>query len=417
MAELEFEPFETEWRYDAYAIYRRLRDEAPVYRSPGSGTYCVSRYDDVLDVLKQPELFSSGIMQSLLMGPRLGRPKLRDVGQLWQFLVGTRFRPMKIIGARNLITLDPPRHGAVRAIVNRGFSPRRIAGWEARIREVVTEELAGVASTDPFDVVQQLAIPLPTRIIAEILGIEPERRGDFKRWSDAVIEVASGPGRHDPLGHGFLANAGALFGFLGDTVRARRANPGDDLVSLLVDPRQKDILAEADVIQFLLLLLVAGNETTTNLIGNGANALLDHPEALDRVAGDPALIPGMIEEALRYDAPVQLVFRGATRDTEIAGTPIPKGAAVCIIMGSANRDERRFEDPDAFDVTRDTRGHLGFGHGTHFCLGASLARLEAKAAFEALVPLLVGARRAAASPPLIVSFLVRGRSALRLEAA
>ena len=186
---------------------------------------------------------------------------------------------------------------------------------------------------------------------------------------------------------------------------------------MLVDPSHGVSLDEVDLIQFVVLLLVAGNETTTNLIGNAANALLDHPAELERVARDPSLVPHLVEETLRYDAPVQQIVRGAREDTEIAGVHIPKGAVVVPMLGSANRDERRYPEPDAFRIGRDTKGHVAFGFGIHFCLGASLARLEAQTALEALVPEL--ARRARRDAPVeyIDSFIVRGRRNLQLEAA
>jgi cytochrome P450 len=414
---IDFDPFVTDWRHDPFPIYAAMREQAPVYVSEPSQTWCISRYDDVLHVLKHPELFSSGVMQRLLMSFNMGRFRLRYLKTLARFAWDTRMQPLAISRAPNLITLDPPRHDAVRSIVNRGFAPRRIAAWEPRIREIVAEELGGIETGADMDVVRDLAVPLPTRVIAEMLGIDPARRADFKRWSNSIIAVASGPGREDPLAHGFLENVGALFSFLRDTVRERRGKPGDDLVSALVDPGQGESLSEAEMIQFVLLLLLAGNETTTNLIGNGVNALLDHPDQLDLLLRDPALVPGLIDEALRYDSPVQLVFREALEPTEIAGTRIPKGATLCVLIGSANRDERRFSDADRFDVTRGDRGHLAFGFGAHFCLGSALARLEATAAFEGVLPLLAGYRRVDDRPPIIDSFLVRGRQSLELEAA
>lgn len=414
---IEFDPFVTEWRHDPFPIYAALREHAPVFVSEPSKTYCISRYDDVLSVLKQPQLFSSGVMQRLLMNPRLGGFRLRDVKTLMRFAWDTRMKPLALSRAPNLITLDPPRHDAVRSIVNRGFTPRRISAWEPRIREIVDEELGSISPGDDFDVVHDLAIPLPTRVIAEMLGIDPARRADFKSWSNTIISVASGPGRENPLSHGFLENVGALFSFLRDTVRERQASPGDDLVSLLVDPSQDESLNELEMIQFVLLLLLAGNETTTNLIGNGVNALLDFPDQLELLCRDQTLVPGLIDEALRFDSPVQLVFREAMAETEIAGTRIPKGATVCVLIGSANRDERRFTDADRFDVTRGDRGHLAFGFGAHFCLGSALARLEATAAFEGILPLLPGYCRVDERSPVIDSFLVRGRQTLELKAA
>jgi cytochrome P450 len=326
-------------------------------------------------------------------------------------------RPLAFIQARNLIASDGDVHTGMRAIVNRGFSPRRIAAWEPRVRELVDLCLANLEGDAGFDLVRDLAIPLPVTVIAEMLGVEPERQADFKRWSDTVIHYSTGSGRANRFADEFVDSMTGLMRYLRRVTRARRARPADDLISTLVSSQEGEVgLSDYEVVLFVTLLLVAGNETTTNLIGNAVNALLDHPEQLARVAADPSLVPSLIEETLRYDAPIQLVFRTATRATEIAGTPIPEGAWVAPILGSANRDERRFEDPDRFDVARNPQGHLGFGFGKHFCLGASLARLEARAALEALTPRLVGLGKSA-EPERIDSFLVRGPSRLELAPA
>jgi len=300
--------------------------------------------------------------------------------------------------------------------VNRGFTPRQIADWEGRAREIVAGCVAKLHSGD-FDVVRDLAIPLPVTVIAEMLGIEPERRHDFKRWSDTVIDNATGAGRADPFGPVVLDAFAQMTTYVVRIARERRAQPADDLISQLVSIGGGEGLSPIELVQFVTLLLVAGNETTTNLIGNATAALLDHPDQLARVAADPSLLPGLVEEAVRFDSPVQLVFREALADAEIAGVRIPAGSIVVPLIGSANRDERRFPDPDRFDVVRNPQGHVGFGFGKHFCLGASLARLEAKVALEALVPELARMRRVEARVPRIDSFLVRGPSRLPLRKA
>jgi cytochrome P450 len=302
-------------------------------------------------------------------------------------------------------------------IVNRGFTPRRVSDWEPRVRELVETCMQDLLRSDDFDVVRHLAVPLPVTIIAEMLGVEPERRADFKRWSDTTIHYATGSGRADRFNREFIDAILELTTYLRGMIARRRKEPRDDLLSVLLssqDDREGKGLSEVEIIMFVNLLLVAGNVTTTNLSGNAVNAVLDQPEALDRVAADPSQVPGLVEETLRFDAPIQLVFRTATRDTEVAGTPIPKGRLVTTLLGSANRDERRFEDPDRFDVGRNPQGHLGFGFGKHFCLGASLARLEAQAALTALVPELLRRRKREPRVERIDSFLVRGPSRLSL---
>ena len=411
---VEYEPLSSATRQDPYPVFAELRANDPVHFAPGSGTYCISRYADAVFVLKHPELFSSRAMQDVLMHVDVPVLTPRYVFFLLQFLWKTKVNPFALQKIGNLVTLDPPRHDAMRSIANRGFSPRRIAAWEPRAREVVAQQLRRLDETGRFDAVEDLAIPLPVTIISEMLGIEDERKADFKRWSDGIVAIASGAAKQNPFETGVLDVFAELFGYMKQVVRERRKNPQDDLISVLVDPAREDVLSELDMVQFVVLLLVAGNETTTNLIGNAVNALLDHPEVLERVAAEPALVPGLIEETLRYDAPIQLVFRAATEDTTIGQTRIPKDAVVAVLLGSANRDAARFEQPDTFDIDRDARGHLGFGLGVHFCLGSSLARLEARVALEALTPELPRLKSVAARDELIDSFLVRGRRHLHL---
>jgi cytochrome P450 len=419
---IDYDPFTPRWRADPYPAYRALRDAAPLHRAPVSGAYCVSRYEDVVQVLKRPELFSSRAMFTVLMnGGKDGRPPLSWNGLRLFALFAWRLRvyPGAFFRARNLIASDPPVHETLRNIVNRGFTPRKIAAWEPRIRALVAEQLAPLAAGSPYDVVHELAIPLPVTVIAEMLGVEPERQRDFKRWSDAIIEGSTGAGRAEPFAPRFVDSALELLCYLRDAVRRRRRAPGDDLISaLLAETEGGALLTDIEVLMFVQLLLVAGNETTTNLIGNAVQALLEHPDQLALVQREPSLVPALVEEVLRFDAPVQVVFRTATRDTDLAGGRIPKDATVAVLLGSANRDDRRFPDPDRFDVRREPRGHLGFGFGEHFCLGAALARLEAQVALEALVPELARFERAEPGRELIDSFLVRGpkRLALRLAA-
>jgi len=416
----DYDPCRPEWRDDPYPVYRELRDRAPVHFAPETRAWCVSRYDDVHFVLRNPELFSSRAMFTFLMNQgREGRPPLswKMLRFLARLVWKTRLNPLEFHTARNLIAEDGDRHAAMRAIVNRGFTPRRIAAWEGRARELVADGIAKLRSGVPFDLVEDLAIPLPVGIIAEMLGVEPSRQPDFKRWSDAIVETATGPGRGDPFNSRMTDALIELLTYLRHVASERRRRPADDLVSAIAAQQEgESALTTREVVQFVMLLLVAGNETTTNLIGNAVTALLDHPDQLARVAAHPSLVPGAIEETLRYDAPVQILFRVATQDVELAGTRIPKGATVAPLLGSANRDERHFPDPDRFDVGRDPQGHVGFGFGKHFCLGASLARLEARVALEALVPELPLLERQQPRE-LVDSFLVRGPRRLDLHRA
>jgi cytochrome P450 len=415
---IAFDPLRDVAQADPYPLYRALREEAPVHRAPESGHYCVSRYDDVQHVLRSHDLFSSRAMLTVLQPSGLERGMPLTPRMLWysaRLLWKARLNPFRLLQTPSLIASDGARHDALRAVVNRGFTPRRIAEWEARAREIVASCVAGLERGESFDLVEHLAVPLPVTLIAEMLGVPRERLRDFKRWSDLVIHTATGPGRGDAFTPRVLEGMEELLTYLSAFARERRRAPADDLISAIVSSGEGGALHPQDAMMFVMLLLVAGNETTTNLIGNAVNALLDHPRQLARVAADPASIPDAIEEAVRFDPPVQLVFRTALADSEIAGVRIPSGATVAALIGSANRDERRFPDPDRFDVARRPQGHLGFGFGKHFCLGASLARLEARVALETLAPRLLALRKRERQPRRLDSFLVRGPAELALD--
>jgi cytochrome P450 len=415
-----FEPFRHEFTVDPYPHYRVLRDTAPVYFAPEAKVWCVSRYEDVQAVLRADDVFSSRAMFTMIMNgghdgsPPLSFRFLRFVVQLW---ARTRMNPMTFTSSRNLIAEDGDRHTELRGLVNRGFTPRRIQEWEKRAREIADACLAQLRGRERFDLVESLTVPLPVTIIAEMLGIEPERRADFKRWSDAIILYSTGSGRNDPFAPEFGRAIAEAINYVGEVARRRRGAPADDVLSAIVAHQDGAMgLSDREVFQFVSLLLVAGNETTTNLIGNAVNALLRHPDEAARLAADPELVPAVIEETLRWDAPIQMVFRNAVQDATLAGQRIQKGDKLALLIGSANRDERRFPDPDRFQVGRDTQGILSFGFGKHFCLGASLARLEARVALEALAPRLPELRLTG-EREMLDSFLVRGPKVLELAAA
>jgi cytochrome P450 len=317
---------------------------------------------------------------------------------------------------RNLIVTDPPDHDAMRRIVNRGFTPRRVAAFEARVREIVAGAVARLRDASEFDLIRDLAIPVPVIVIAEMLGVGDERLEDFKRWSDGIISGVTGSGRSKgPIESGFGRALVEFARCITEVVEARRGRPQDDLISVLIEGADGEAaLTPAEVVMFGVLLLIAGNETTTNLIGNAVNALLLHPEQLERVRRDRRLVAGWVEETLRWDSPIQFVARRSTRDQEIAGHAIPRDAMVVALIGSANRDDRMFPRGDDFDVSRDATGHLAFGFGVHFCLGASLARLEARLALEGILDQLPGLCRRDRELEYVDSFLVRGPRSLAL---
>ena len=347
-------------RPDYHAVLRRLRAESPVHRT-GDGMLAVSRYEDVRDVSRDPERFVSG--RGVLINDPLRDPEGSG------------------LGAFSILHLDPPLHGAYRSVVNRAFTPRSIRPLEDRIRRVVRAALDAVPDDRPVDLVEELAAPIPIAVIADLLGVDGADRGRLRRWSDAVIESP------DVGGDEQAALVGELVGYLLDHVAAP-AGEDDGLLGLLrTTPVGDRLLDRHEVMGFCMTLLVAGNETTRTLLSGGAEALARHPDQRAVLAGDPSLLPGAVEEVLRWVTPIQAFGRTAAVDTELAGVAVPAGAFVVLLYASANRDEAVF-GPTAgtFDVTRATSPpQLAFGFGEHVCLGSSLARLEARVFFEELL--------------------------------
>ena len=369
MTPIEYNPFDPAVRRDPYPVYARLRAEAPVLRNDVLGITSVSRYHDVLTILKSPATFSSRAMRDLFS--QGARSVMEDAS----------------IDGETLIGSDPPVHTRLRKIVNRAFTPSRIAALEGRVREITAALVAEFAPRGRCELLGDLAIPLPVTIIAEILGVDAERRRDFKRWSDDLLLAATG--RPTPSQHERIRVSDEELGqWIDEVVEERRLRPRHDLVSALVAAESsEDVMTAEEIGNLILLLLIAGNETTTNLIANAVLALLEHPDQLAALRSDPALVPQAVEELLRYDSPVQLTVRRTTCDVELDGGKIAEGEMVALLLGSANRDERQFTQPDRLDFGRNVRAHIGFGFGTHFCVGAGLARLEARVVLEALLAL------------------------------
>lgn len=358
---------------DLYAWYATLRRDEPVHYLPREEMWAVTRYDDVVSILRNPGSFSSASGMGDLLTGNIGAAGSRRPSPF----------SLRETGVRVLIATDPPDHTILRRLVSRAFTPRAVAALESRVR-ALTEGMVDdlLEAGEAGDVVAQLATPLPVVVIAELLGIPPERRVDFKRWSDDFVGGLSGT-----LDVSAAQRSGAeLFSYFTEVVAERTARPGEDLISLLVTGGRdgESALGPVEIVLFCILLLVAGNETTTNLITNGVAALLDHPDAARRLREEPSLVPSAIEEVLRYDAPVQGLPRGTTRPVELGGTWLPEGARVLALFGSANRDEHHFHEADRFLVDRSPNDHLGFGAGIHLCVGAPLARLEARVVAETL---------------------------------
>ncbi|AUX24385.1 cytochrome P450 [Sorangium cellulosum] len=361
-----FNVFTPEVIENPYPQYAELRESAPICRIEPYDAWGVARYDDVVHVLKHPELFSSS-------GTFQARVRMQD--ERLQ-------REPLILSEVNVISTDPPIHTQLRKLISGAFTPRAIARLEERVRAIATEHIDRILAKDTFDLMEDLAVPLPVTVIAEMLGVDPSLRADFKRWSDDAVNA--GIGR---LGDGeverILRSRREMRAYFREALAERKRRPREDLIGdLLRGEGEYGALTEDDVLGMVVLLLIAGNETTTNLLGNGIATLLEHPDALRRLREDPALIPGFIEEVLRYDGPVRMLTRRATQDVTLAGVTIPKDSIVMPIIASANRDPAQFPDPDRFDITREQRGHVAFGHGIHFCVGAPLSRLEGRIAFE-----------------------------------
>ncbi len=410
---VDYNPYDPEVLENPYPFYARLRAEAPVYRLQDTDFFAVSRYEDVLQLLRHPELFSSAPIQGVMAGGGM-REMHRDPARRGRPPGAMSPEAAESAGGRSLIASDPPEHERLRSIVNRGFTPRRIRALEPRAQQIADRSIDAMLDAREIDLMKALAHELPVTLIAEMLGVEPEHRADFKRWSDSIIELSTGTGELSELAR-FIPTFQEFGAYFTAAAEDRRRRPRDDLISVLVRAEGGEAeLTPREVLNFTALLLVAGNETTTNLIGNTILALLDHPTELARVREDPGLVPGLVEESLRYDSPAQFLFRTAMQDIEIAGEKLHPGQRVIPIFASANRDERRFPDPDRLDVGRDARGHLAFGHGVHFCLGANLARLEARIG---LGTFLRRVRRFELAGPVrrLNSVVVRGPAELRLR--
>jgi cytochrome P450 len=357
---------------DPFPAYAWLRRHAPVYRNPETGWWAISRYDDVRFVSSRPELFTStrGIMI-----PESGGVNPDQLGLL--------------------IFKDPPVHRSLRKLVIDSFTPARIAALEPRLREIARGLRAELRPGRALDFAEAIAAPLPTLVIAEMLGAPSEDWPRFRIWSDAVIGI------EDPAQPVGIATAQAeLHAYFSKLIEQRRRAPADDLISKLLAARvDGQSLSRQDVYEFCWLLLIAGNETTRNLIALGTKALLEHPEQLRQLQADPSLLPGAIEEMLRWCNPVAHMMRTATTEVEIRGQKILAGERVVMLYGAANRDEEVFgADAELFRIKRHPNRHLQFGFGEHICIGAHLSRLEARVMFEELLPLL---ERTALAGPVV----------------
>jgi len=351
---------------DIYKWFGMLRQMSPAFHDPRTDVWYVARHDDVDEVLRSPDYGKD---------PR----KAKDAEGLKQiFLRGEEQEP-------SMLVLDPPEHTRLRGLVNKAFTPHAVEALRPRVQQVVDELLDAVANTESFDLIDALAAPLPIRIIAEMIGVDPAHAQQFREWSHDLAASLDVTASAEQLGRARSAGEGLHNYYLG-VIAEHRATPHADLISGLISAEEQGAtLSDSEMISILILLLVAGNVTTTDLIGNGVLALLQHPDQLKKLQDDPSLLTNAVEEMLRYDPPVVGAHRVSEKDVEIGGCPVPAGQAILAAFPGANRDPSIYPDPDLFDVTRKDVHHHSFGAGPHYCLGAPLARLEAGVALGTLV--------------------------------
>jgi cytochrome P450 len=355
-----YDPFSTEMQEDPYPAYRYFRDEEPCTYNPRIDFYALFRFEDVWNGTLDWETYSS----------RLGH-------DLWNKTESGD--SMSIIG------MDPPRHVRLRNLVSRGFTPRRVAGLEGEVRRILRRHLDAVSGKPEFDIQEAVGNRYPMDVISALMGLPEEIRDEYRQWMDHVLERDPTTGLPPPEAAESTAKARD---YLTAQLEERRARPGEDMLSVLVETEYEDVdgvkkkLSADEMLAFAFLLGAAGAETTQKLLGNCMVYLARNPDQRKRIWDDPSLIPAAINEVLRFDAPSQFQGRVAQRDIEIHGVKIPEGARVALVTGAACRDEREFDEPDRFDIDRRPNNEIYFGFGPHVCIGRSLARLEARVLLE-----------------------------------
>jgi cytochrome P450 len=363
--------FDPAFKADPYPTYSELRSSAPVHRitlPDGRDVWLVTRHEDVLAVFKDERFVKN--WRKVLTPEQLAQiPPIPEV--------------MEPLSA-NMLDTDPPDHRRLRALVSKAFTPRLIEHMRPRVQEIADTLLDAVQDRGEMDLIDDYAFPLPITVIAELLGVPAEDRNSFREWSDAAV---SGDTSREHLEKVLIPNMQAFIDYLRQMFEEKRRNPAEDLISALVRAEEAgDQLSEDELLGMVFLLLVAGHETTVNLIGNGVLALLQHPDQLEKLRADPSLIRDAVEELLRFDGPVETsTERFAREDVRIGETVIPRGEMVLVVIAAADRDPDRFPDPDALDITRSDNKHLAFGKGIHHCLGAPLARMEGQIAISTLL--------------------------------
>jgi len=365
---MEFDPLSEEFFERPYEVYRWLREEAPVYHNERIGFWALSRYDDCVEAHRDVATYTStrGLTLAQLTSAEFG-----DV--------------VDHIGS--MIMMDPPMHDRMRKLVNRAFTPRRIAEWQPVVQQVIGGLLDGLDGAGAFDAVADFSGPFPVEVICTIVGVPAGDRQQIRHWTDSMLELEVG--NPFPTAAGISASI-ALSEYMLALVADKRRNPSDDMIGHLIEAEVEredgtvERLDDTEVGQFISLLAAAGAETVTKLVGNGVTTFAEHPDELARLQSDPSLAASAVEEVLRWKAPSQYQGRYALADREWHGVTIPAGSPLLIVTGAANRDPRAYDDPDRFDIGREAPLGISFGHGIHYCIGAHLARLEGKVAFTEL---------------------------------
>lgn len=361
MTQIDYDPYDYEIDANPHAIWKQMRDEAPAYYNEKYDFWALSRFQDVLEASLEADVFSSahGTVLELMQEEANASPMM-----IWK---------------------DAPEHTQLRKLVSRAFSPKRISELEPRIRAICKQYLDPHIGSKGFDYLEEFGARLPVMVISSLLGVPEEDQDDIRRWTDALLHRDPGE-TGTSKSHEEISQQ--LWGYFGGYIEDRRKKPSDDMISLLIAAEiegpdgKKEKLNDVQLLSFVGLLSGAGNETVARFLGWAATALALFPDQREILARDPSLIPGGVEELMRFEAPSPVQARRLTRDIERHGQHIPEGSNVLLLTGSAGRDEREYADPDQLNVRRNIDRHVSLGYGTHFCLGASLARLETKVALE-----------------------------------
>jgi cytochrome P450 len=395
--------FSPQFFADPHPTLRRLRAEDPVHWVPAMGIFLATRYDDVATVTRSERFTAERPLRRVQTVP----PELAELIAEYDRFLGHWMN-----------RADPPRHTRLRALVGNAFTPQRIDALRPFIREIVGEQVDAARDAGRMDVVRDLGYPVPIAVICQMLGVPPEDRGAFQGWTQAITRTAGATALTREVAERALWGVHGLSGYFHAILAERRRAPTDDLLSAMVRvDAAGNVLSDEELASTAALLLAAGHETTTHLIGNAIFTLLDNPEELRRLRADPTLVASAVEEVLRYESPVLTITRVALADTELSGQTIQAGQVVAAVLAAANRDAARFPDPDRMDIGRTDNRHFGLGVGLHYCLGAQLARVETQIVLEVILEKLPALALTGETLSWVPNLLMHGLSALPVTCA